>query len=212
MPGARTPLSSRPWRAATPASRTKPCTAARSSQAPACSGRGASPAAWRIRSGGPSRIRSRRRPSARRPRTGPATTTTGTRSPRGTTSSSGGSAAIAACPSSGALTPRRLRIGIDAHVIGDRLTGNERVMANLIPELRELCDHDLFLYFTHPEVAASWPRGAQTQVKVLKLARRILRIPFTLPYRARADRLDVLFVQYTAPPVLSCPVVTVVHD
>lgn len=105
-----------------------------------------------------------------------------------------------------------LRIGIDAHVIGDRLTGNERFMSMLIPALREVCDHELVLYFTHAEVAASWPRTPRTEVKVLRPARRVLRIPFTLPVRAARDRLDVLLVQYTGPPLIGCPVVTVVHD
>lgn len=47
-----------------------------------------------------------------------------------------------------------LRIGIDAHANGERRTGNERFMANLIPALRELRPHELFLYFTKPTAAA----------------------------------------------------------
>jgi len=107
---------------------------------------------------------------------------------------------------------RRLRIGIDAHVIGARLTGNERVMAGVLPALREICDHELVLYFTDRSVAGSWPRWPGTEVRLLRPGRRVVRIPFTLPYRAARDRLDVLFVQYTAPPVVGCPVVTLVHD
>jgi glycosyltransferase involved in cell wall biosynthesis len=38
------------------------------------------------------------------------------------------------------------------------------------------------------------------------------RISTVLPWRAMRDRLDVLLVQYTGPPVAPCPVVTVVHD
>jgi glycosyltransferase involved in cell wall biosynthesis len=106
----------------------------------------------------------------------------------------------------------RLRIGIDAHVIGDRKTGNERFMANVIPALRRICDHELFLYFTHPEAMRSWPSAAATHHRLLRPANPLIRIPFSLGYRAARDRLDVLFVQYTAPPVVSCAVVTVVHD
>jgi glycosyltransferase involved in cell wall biosynthesis len=107
---------------------------------------------------------------------------------------------------------RRLRIGIDAHVIGDRKTGNERFMANVIPALRRICDHELFLYFTHPEAMHSWAASAGTHLRLLRPANPLIRIPFSLGYRAARDRLDVLFVQYTGPPVVSCPVVTVVHD
>jgi glycosyltransferase involved in cell wall biosynthesis len=105
-----------------------------------------------------------------------------------------------------------LRIGIDAHAIGERKTGNERFMANLVPALRALCDHELVLYFTRPEAAAPWRGLPRTSVRLLRPSHPLARIPFTLPYRAARDRLDVLFVQYTTPPVLGCPVVTVVHD
>ena len=105
-----------------------------------------------------------------------------------------------------------LRIGIDAHAIGERKTGNERFVANLIPALRALCDHELVLYFTRPEAAAEWRGVPRTSVRLLRPSHPLARIPFTLPYRAARDRLDVLFVQYTTPPVLGCPVVTVVHD
>jgi glycosyltransferase involved in cell wall biosynthesis len=39
-----------------------------------------------------------------------------------------------------------------------------------------------------------------------------MRLSFSLPRLARHDRLDVLLVQYTAPRMLPCPVVTIVHD
>ena len=51
-------------------------------------------------------------------------------------------------PSSSAGARRPLRIGIDAHAIGERKTGNERFIANVIPALRARCDHELFLYVT----------------------------------------------------------------
>jgi glycosyltransferase involved in cell wall biosynthesis len=107
---------------------------------------------------------------------------------------------------------KRLRIGIDAHAIGERKTGNERFMANLVPALRELCQHELVLYFTRPEAAQAWRGRPGTTVRLLRPATPVARIPFTLPYRAARDRLDVLFVQYTTPPIVGCPVVTVVHD
>jgi len=107
---------------------------------------------------------------------------------------------------------RRLRIGIDAHAIGGRQTGNERFIANLIPALRELCEHDLFLYFTDGRAAAGWPAQHGTTIRILSPGNPLIRIPFSLPARAARDRLDVLFVQYTAPPITGIPVVTIVHD
>ena len=110
------------------------------------------------------------------------------------------------------VTARPLRIGIDAHAIGERKTGNERFVANLIPALREICDHELILYFTNPEAARAWAGRDGAVVRLLRPGHPVVRIPLILPYRAARDGVDVLLVQYTAPPVTSCPVVTVVHD
>ena len=109
---------------------------------------------------------------------------------------------------------RSLRIGIDAHAIGERKTGNERFVANLIPELRERSDHELVLYVT-TEIAERTVRGwglDRTLVHRVRPATPFVRIPLGLPVHAARDRLDVLLVQYTAGPWVPCPVVAVVHD
>src|SRR4029077_8425393 len=40
----------------------------------------------------------------------------------------------------------------------------------------------------------------------------ILRIPFTLPWRVRGDRLDVFHAQFIVPPFLKCKIVTTIPD
>ncbi len=117
---------------------------------------------------------------------------------------------------------RTLRIGIDAHAVGERKTGNERFIANVARELRGICDHELILYFTDEAAAGAWQTGAwhtgerhtdgRTEVRVLRPSSPFLRIPFSMPAAARRDRLDVLLVQYSASARIRCPVVTVVHD
>lgn len=104
---------------------------------------------------------------------------------------------------------RRLRIGIDAHAIGERRTGNERFIANVLRELRDLCDHEFVLFFTSTRAAHEW---AGWHSRVIRPRSPWLRIPFSLPMAARRERLDVLLTQYTAPRWPGCPVVTVVHD
>ncbi len=108
--------------------------------------------------------------------------------------------------------PGRLRIGIDAHAIGERQTGNERFIVNLIPALRNACDHELVLYFTEARARDEWQAMPGTQVRLLRPAHPAVRIPLVLPWRAARDDLDVLLVQYSGPPVTSRPLVTVVHD
>jgi glycosyltransferase involved in cell wall biosynthesis len=109
---------------------------------------------------------------------------------------------------------RPLRIGIDAHAIGERKTGNERFIANLIPAIRARCDHELVVYVTNDEAERSLAgaRSARTAVRRLRPATPFVRVPIGLPLRAARDGLDVLLVQYEAGPVVPCPVVPVVHD
>jgi glycosyltransferase involved in cell wall biosynthesis len=109
------------------------------------------------------------------------------------------------------MSARRLRIGIDVHAIGQRKTGNERFMHNVTRELLAITDHQLVLYFTDAASAAEW-RNAGATVRTLRLGHPLLRIPFALPIAARRDRLDVLLVQGTRPPILHCPLVSVVLD
>src|SRR5207249_1450520 len=106
----------------------------------------------------------------------------------------------------------RLRIGIDADVIGRRRTGNERFVRNLIPALRRASDHELVVYVSAPPADPSFSELDRTHLRVLRPSHALPRLLATLPWRAKRDRLDVLLVQYTAPPLAPCPVVTVVHD
>jgi glycosyltransferase involved in cell wall biosynthesis len=105
-----------------------------------------------------------------------------------------------------------LRIGIDAHAIGERKTGNERFISNVARELREICEHELVLFFTEEEAARHWPRDRRTEVQVVRPAEPLVRVPLALPALARREKLDVMLVQYSAGPFMPCPVVTVVHD
>ncbi len=102
-------------------------------------------------------------------------------------------------------------IGIDAHTVGRRATGNERVTVEMAAALVRRGDVDVIAYLDH---AAEWPADAQPAPRLVRLrARRPqLRIPLELPVRTRRDRVDLLQVTYVAPPVIGVPLVTVVHD
>jgi glycosyltransferase involved in cell wall biosynthesis len=107
-----------------------------------------------------------------------------------------------------------LRIGIEAHVVGSRPSGNGRVVANLISALAEGFEHELFVYFTDPHVAKDWGRRdlSRVTVRLIRPAHPFVRIPFGLPLRAARDGLDVFLAHDNRPPFSPCPVVTLVHD
>ncbi len=105
-----------------------------------------------------------------------------------------------------------LRLGIDAHVIGRPTGGNERVMKNLVPALRAVCDHELFAYVDAAAAAReTWP-SAPCEVRALAVENPLLRLAFSLPKASRDDRLDAMLCLYNRPALVACPVVTVVHD
>ena len=106
-------------------------------------------------------------------------------------------------------TSPRIRVALDAHVVGRRMTGNETYVVNLADALAARPDIDLVTYL---DADQTWPHEPPPgSVRHLRLRAPQLRIPLELPFRARRDRADLLHVQYVAP-ISRLPVVTAVHD
>jgi glycosyltransferase involved in cell wall biosynthesis len=105
--------------------------------------------------------------------------------------------------------PHRLRVALDAHVVGRRQTGNETYVLNLGSALAARPDLDLIAYV---DPGTRWPEAMRSPVlRELRLRAPQLRIPIELPYRAKVDHADVLHVQYVAP-LARLPIVTAIHD
>ncbi|MBA2339190.1 MAG: glycosyltransferase family 4 protein [Pyrinomonadaceae bacterium] len=109
---------------------------------------------------------------------------------------------------------RPLHIGIDAHAVGTKLAGNETYIANLIEALAALdTPHRYTLYVTKQEAVERfrnrWPRFS---VRRTLPHSPLVRIPVTLAAELRRRPVDLLHVQFTAPPLAPCPVVTTIHD
>ncbi len=107
-----------------------------------------------------------------------------------------------------------LHIAIDAHSVGAELGGNESYATNLIEALAEIDQTNLYtLYVTKPAAldrfANRWPNF---EVKQTLPHTPLVRIPLTLSRELRLNPVDVLHVQYTAPPFAPCPVVATIHD
>lgn len=103
-----------------------------------------------------------------------------------------------------------IRVGLDAHVVGRRRTGNESYVLGLAVALSDRPDVAVTLYLDR---GTAWPLAVPApRIVSLRQRRPQIRIPFELPIRAARDRLDVLHVQYVAPPISSVPLVTTVHD
>jgi len=108
-----------------------------------------------------------------------------------------------------------MRIGIDAHAAEEDGSGNCTYIRNLLTALFAL-DHEneYFLYVRdadHPFIRA-WEIPANFHIRRLRPKAPILRIPISLALASRRDRLDVLHVQYIAPPVHRGEIVATIHD
>ena len=107
-----------------------------------------------------------------------------------------------------------MHIAIDAHSVGTQLAGNETYATNLIEALAEIDQANRYTIYVTQKAAIDrfanrWPNF---QVKRTLPHTPLVRIPITLSAALRKNRVDVLHVQYTAPPRPPCPVVATIHD
>lgn len=107
-----------------------------------------------------------------------------------------------------------MRIAIDAHSVGAKLGGNESYALNLIEALAQIDRlNEYTLYVTtaeaHDRFHQRWPN-----FKVHRTLPHtpLIRIPLTLSAELRKHPVEVLHVQFTAPPFCPCPVVVSIHD
>ena len=107
-----------------------------------------------------------------------------------------------------------LRIAIDAHSVGVGLGGNESYATNLIEALAEIDSQNQYtLYVTKRAAVERYSnRWANFSVRRTAPHSPVIRIPLTLSLELRRRPVDVLHVQYTAPPLTPCPIVSTIHD
>lgn len=111
-----------------------------------------------------------------------------------------------------------MHIGIDAHAIGAQQGGNETYIRGVVRALAELDDRNRYtVYLAEPAAAAEWREGFARQhpnfeIRLLPKPTPIVRVPLFLAYELWQRPVDVLHVQYTAPPFCRIPVVATIHD
>ena len=103
-----------------------------------------------------------------------------------------------------------MRISVDAHAIGCRLTGNEVYIRNLLKQFARLDDSsELIAYISKEGVKADLPARIRTR----SVSRNpYKRLGMDLPQHLLRDRPDLLHVQYTGPLFSAAPLVVSVHD
>lgn len=103
-----------------------------------------------------------------------------------------------------------MRVAVDAHAIGQRLTGNEVYIRNLISRYKHLEPEAEFVAYTSSPAAREWiPEEFRTR---RVSCNPFFRLGLEMSARLREDRPDLLHVQYTAPLRCPVPIVVTVHD
>lgn len=107
-----------------------------------------------------------------------------------------------------------MRIGIDAHSVGGRKTGNETYTYNLVKHLSLLKSNgdEYIIYFTDGRAPDALAWNGHFTYRRIRPAKAYLRIPIAFPLESRMRKLDVLHAQYFLPPSLRCQTVLTVHD
>src|SRR6184192_2602868 len=107
-----------------------------------------------------------------------------------------------------------LHIAIDAHSVGAQLGGNESYATNLIEALAEIDKTNSYTLYVTKQTAVDRFSNRWPNFKVRRTLPHtpLVRIPLTLSRELRRHPVDVLHVQYTAPPFAPCPVVATIHD
>src|SRR5580658_4409431 len=103
-----------------------------------------------------------------------------------------------------------MRFAVDAHAIGQHLTGNEVYIRSLLRAFGEIDRESEFIAYISSLEAEQWIPG-RFQIRSVA-SNPYRRLGWDLGRRLRADRPDLLHVQYTAPLLCPVPLVVTVHD
>lgn len=106
-----------------------------------------------------------------------------------------------------------MRIGIDAHMIGSRETGNETYCLGLVEGLSKLRDGNQYVvYLSSKETLIELDDQPNFERRVLAHGSSVWRLAAGYAQASRIDKLDLLHVTYNTPLFTKCPQVVAVHD
>jgi glycosyltransferase involved in cell wall biosynthesis len=106
------------------------------------------------------------------------------------------------------------RIAIDAHMVGERETGNEAYTVNLLRGLAGHPARDRYLLLSpKPERLSSLALGSGFKPTRVWPGQSLLRVPLATPLVVRRHKADLLHMTtYVSPPWAPCPTVVTIHD
>jgi len=106
-------------------------------------------------------------------------------------------------------------IGIDAHSLHSQQCGNEVYTRNLIENMSKIDSRNQYYLFITDKKLGRCPAVLQNSnfsISKLRPSNKWLRTPLALGLASLKKKLDILHVQYFAPPVFRGKLVVTIHD
>ncbi len=107
-----------------------------------------------------------------------------------------------------------MKIGIDAHTLGSKSSGNENYYLQLLQELaRTQANGNRYtIYYTHLQGLPKIPVADHFQLKRIRPVNPFIRIPLSFPFEFQRGKLDVFHAQFIIPPFCYSKTVTTIPD
>lgn len=103
-----------------------------------------------------------------------------------------------------------MRIGIDAHMLGDHSGGNESFYSNILKQMRKNENDEIYLFVKKDIDISEFPEFFK--IVHYKQAGAFTRNFIELPKLCKKYRLDLLHTQYFIPFANPCKTVCTIHD
>ena len=105
-------------------------------------------------------------------------------------------------------------VGIDAHAVGGRSSGNETYYEQLVKHLADSTAGGIsyLVYYTHAVGATKIPVSEKIRIKRIRPSWPMVRIPCSFPLEFRREKVDVFHAQFIVPPFCKCKAVTTIPD
>ena len=106
-----------------------------------------------------------------------------------------------------------MKVGINAHVLGTEVGGDKNYVRNVIRSVSAVDpDGDYTLFLGKPLPVEPILGAERMRRIVVEPYNPLIRMPITFPLAIARERIDVVHVQYIAPPICPAHIVVTVHD
>jgi glycosyltransferase involved in cell wall biosynthesis len=107
-----------------------------------------------------------------------------------------------------------MKIGIDAHTLGSKSSGNENYYLQLLQDLAKTQPNGnrYTIYFTHIEGLPKIPVAEHFELRRIRPVNPFIRIPLSFPIEFQRGKLDVFHAQFIIPPFCYSKTVTTIPD